>query len=221
MAPPMIIAAGVSAAGSLLAGQSAMAAGRFQQSMAERNALILDQKADDALTIGQRNIQQAEKLFETAMAQTDVALARAGVKMNEGTPLAIAEHNLSEFELQKLNIEYDANVVSYDYLSQAANSRMQGELAMYQARQQRTASFISAAGTMVGAYATQNLLNTQATQNAEIIKQSQINNKIITDNMFSNQKDIIDIINNNTKQITNIKKTNSLAFANQFPGSGF
>ena len=216
---PTLIAAGISAGGSLLAGQSAMAAGRFTQNVAEKNAQLLEDKSQTALDIGENNLKIATKQFEKAEAATDVALVAAGVRLTEGTPISLMEENLSEFELQKLNIEYDANVTSYDYLQQAFNERLRGEMAMYQARQQRAASFINAAGTMVGAYATNNILKTQALQQDQLIKNQIKNQKVLIDSYNSGQKDIIDKINNMNKQIITMQNENNLAYANKYPGN--
>ena len=216
---PTLIAAGISAGGSLLAGQSAMAAGKFTQNVANKNAEILEGKSETALQIGQNNLKIAEKQYEKAQAATDVSLVAAGVKLDQGTPLEILNNNLSEFELQKLNIEYDANMTSYDFLMQATNERLRGEMAMYQARQQRAASFIKAAGTMVGAYATNNILQTQSANQAEILETTRRNSKILTDNYNSGQMNIISKINNMNRQIINLQNENNLAYANKFPGS--
>lgn len=216
---PTLIAAGISAGGSLLAGQSAMAAGKFTQNVANKNAQILEDKSETALQIGQNNLKIAEKQYEKAQAATDVSLVAAGVKLDQGTPLEILNNNLSEFELQKLNIEYDANMTSYDFLMQATNEKLRGEMAMYQARQQRAASFIKAAGTMVGAYATNNILQTQSANQAEILETTRRNSKILTDNYNSGQMNIINKINNMNRQIINLQNENNLAYANKFPGS--
>jgi hypothetical protein len=216
---PTLIAAGISAGGSLLAGQSAMAAGKFTQNVANKNAEILEGKSETALQIGQNNLKIAEKQYEKAQAATDVSLVAAGVKLDQGTPLEILNNNLSEFELQKLNIEYDANMTSYDFLMQATNEKLRGEMAMYQARQQRAASFIKAAGTMVGAYATNNILQTQSANQAEILETTRRNSKILTDNYNSGQMNIISKINNMNRQIINLQNENNLAYANKFPGS--
>lgn len=216
---PTLIAAGISAGGSLLAGQSAMAAGKFSQNVANKNAEILEGKSETALQIGQNNLKIAEKQYEKAQAATDVSLVAAGVRLDQGTPLEILNNNLSEFELQKLNIEYDANMTSYDFLMQATNERLRGEMAIYQARQQRAASFIKAAGTMVGAYATNNILQTQSANQAEILETTRRNSKILTDNYNSGQMNIINKINNMNRQIINLQNENNLAYANKFPGS--
>jgi hypothetical protein len=216
---PTLIAAGISATGSLLAGQSAMAAGKFTQSVANKNADLLDGKSDTALQIGENNIKIATKQFEKAEAATDVSLVAAGVKLTEGTPIKLMENNLSEFELQKLNIEYDANVASYDFLQQAYNERLRGEMAMYSARQQRASSIINAAGTMVGAYATNNILKTQAANQAAILKTQKANAALLANNYNENQMSIIDKINNMNKQIIKMQNDNNLAYANKYPGN--
>jgi len=204
MAPPMVVAAGVSAAGSLLAGQAAMAAGRYQQTIAERNAGIYENKAENAILIGERNIDTFNKQFDKQISSTEAAYIKSGVKMS-GTPLAVLEENLAEAEIERLNIMYDARTQSYDFKQQAVNARMQGELAMYQARQQRAASFISAAGTLVGAYATQNLIKTQ-TQNQQILN----------DTIIKNQEDLIYKQNNLQKQLITIQNKNSILLNKEF-----
>jgi len=228
MAPPMIIAAGISAAGSLLAGQSAMAAGRYQQGMAHRNASILDDKAATAITHGENNVKLFDKAFAEQQSKTEMAYHKAGVRM-EGTPLEILEYQLAEAELQRMNLEYDADVQSYDFKQQAVLARMEGNLAMFQARQQRTASYISAFGTMVGAYATHSLITSQAAKTTEMIKtqaanqasiinQNHANQKIIIDGINSGQIEVTNKINQMNRTLINLRNSNSLAHANEFGG---
>ena len=195
MAPPLIaIGAGVSAAGSLMAGQSAMAAGKYQQSISNRNADIFDQKADQAIDIGNNNVLKFNKAFERAEAATNIGYIAAGVRM-EGTPLEVLEHNLAEAEIERLNIMYDAKTQSYDFKQQAVNSRMEGEYAMFQARQQRASSFINAVGTVVGA-AGQVYGLQQAQANAKIMIDAQAKNNMLLMKMANyNSKKYLDMNN--------------------------
>jgi len=181
MAPPVVMAigAGVSAVGSLLGGQAAMAAGSYQQSIAERNAGVYEDKANQALEIGEKNVATFNKAFAKQQASTESAYIAAGVKLS-GTPLEILEYNLAEAELESLNIMYDARMQNYDFKEQAVLARMQGNLAMFQARQQRTASFLNAAGAVISAYGTKTLLDTQAA-----------NQKILMDKTISNETKLI------------------------------
>jgi len=207
MAPPMVVAAGVSAAGSLLAGQAAMAAGRYQQTLAERNAAMYEMKADQAYTIGQNNVRRFEKDFDKIQASTEISYLKSGAKMT-GTPLNVLAENLTQAEIEISNIEYDASVQSYDFNQQAVMSRMQGELAMFQARQQRMASFINAAGSLVGAYATQNLIKTQAAQQAELIKQQKINNTTLINQQYAMSRKFSDLMSEQNRMLTDLTNTN-------------
>ena len=229
MAPPMILAAGVSAAGSLLAGQSAMAAGRYQQSVAEQNAAMNEMRADDAYQIGLNNVKKFEQDYAFEDARTQMAYMKAGVKIGEGTPMDVLLFQQQQAEIAKENIMYDAEVDSYEYKVAAVNNRIQGNMAMFQARQQRSASIISAFGTMVGAYATQSMITSQAAKNSklitaqstmteELIKQQSVNQKIIMDTLHNNNINILDQINKQSETLINKGFELGLDFANQTAG---
>ena len=198
MSPPVImgIGAGLAAVGSILGGQAAMATGRYQQSIAERNAGVYEDKANQALEIGERNVTTFNKAFAKQQASTEAAYISAGVKLS-GTPLEILEYNLAEAELESLNIMYDARMQNYDFKQQAVLARMEGNLAMFQAEQQRAASFLNAAGTVIGAYGTKTLLDTQAA-----------NQKILMDKTISNETKLINL--NKALATSNINLSNSL-----------
>lgn len=194
MAPSLLVGAGISAVGSLMAGQAAMAAGQYQKSISDRNADIFDQKADQALEIGNNNVLKFNKAFDAAEAATNIGYIAAGVKM-EGTPLEVLEHNLAEAEIERLNIMYDAKTQSYDFKQQAVSSRLEGEYAMFQARQQRASSFINAVGTVVGA-AGQVYGLQQAQANAKIMIDAQAKNNMLLMKMANyNSKKYLDMNN--------------------------
>tara|TARA_R100000664_G_C2758638_1_gene147700 strand:- start:3450 stop:4142 length:693 start_codon:yes stop_codon:yes gene_type:complete len=229
MAPPMVVAAGVSAAGSLLAGQSAMAAGRYQQSVAEQNAAMNEMRADDAYRIGLNNVKKFEQDYAFEDARTQMAYMKAGVKISEGTPMDVLLFQQQQAEIAKENIMYDAEVDSYEYKVAAVNNRIQGNMAMFQARQQRSASIISAFGTMVGAYATQNMITSTAAKNAELIKtqstmteqlikQQSTNQKLIMNTLHNNNINILDQINKNAETLINQGYDLGLKHANETAG---
>ena len=206
MAPPVVMAigAGVSAVGSLLGGQAAMAAGSYQQSIAERNANVYEDKADQAIKIGERNVKTFNKAFNKVLSSTESAYIGSGVRLS-GTPLEILEHNLAEAEIERMNIMYDAKVQNYDFKEQAVMARMQGEIAMFQARSQRTASYLNAAGTLVNVYGTNKLISMQAN-----------NQKILTDQMVKNQNKIITSNNNLSIQLNKLNLDNALKVEKKF-----
>lgn len=206
MSPPVVMAigAGVSAVGSLLGGQAAMAAGSYQQSIAERNAGVYENKADQALEIGERNVKTFNKAFNKVLASTESAYIGSGVRLS-GTPLEILEHNLAEAEIERMNIMYDAKVQSYDFKEQAVMARMQGNLAMFQARSQRTASYLNAAGTLVNVYGTNKLISTQAN-----------NQKILTDQMVKHQKSLTNQINTLNEKLNSLNLDNTYKIEKNF-----
>jgi hypothetical protein len=206
MSPPVVMAigAGVSAVGSLLGGQAAMAAGSYQQSIAERNAGVYENKADQALEIGERNVKTFNKAFNKVLASTESAYIGSGVRLS-GTPLEILEHNLAEAEIERMNIMYDAKVQNYDFKEQAVMARMQGNLAMFQARSQRTASYLNAAGTLVNVYGTNKLISTQAN-----------NQKILTDQMVKHQKSLTNQINTLNEKLNSLNLDNTYKIEKNF-----
>ena len=214
MAPLPIVAAGVSAGATLLGGQAAMAAGRYQQSVAERNAAMYRMKADDAYRVGENNIKVFNKNFETAEAETEIAYMKAGVKIGDGTPMEVLKSQAEQAELTRMNITYDAATESYNYKEQAVASQYQGQVAMYQARQQRTQSYISAFGTMVGAYATQSLITSQAANQAKLINANSINTADLIKTNAANQKIIIETLNNNNINILDQMNRNATTMIN-------
>ena len=206
MAPPVVMAigGGVSAVGSLLGGQAAMAAGSYQQSIAERNANVYEDKADQAIKIGERNVKTFNKAFNKVLSSTESAYIGSGVRLS-GTPLEILEHNLAEAEIERMNIMYDAKVQNYDFKEQAVMARMQGEIAMFQARSQRTASYLNAAGTLVNVYGTNKLISMQAN-----------NQKILTDQMVKHQNSLTNQINTLNQKLNSLNLNNTYKLEEKF-----
>ena len=214
----MMVGAGISAASSLMAGESSMAAGHYQNTMAERNAGVLDDKADQSIKLGEYNIRRFDRDFAQQQASTEAAYMAAGVRM-AGTPFEILEYNLAEAELERENIRYSSKVDSYDYKQQAVLARMQGQMALFQARSQRSAAWLSAAGSMVGFYGSKaminqqalqstTLINTQATNAQAIINSSAANNKLIVDTMNTNSKNLMSLTSDLNQNITVLNNQN-------------
>tara|TARA_R100001443_G_scaffold1507_1_gene5559 strand:- start:9605 stop:10327 length:723 start_codon:yes stop_codon:yes gene_type:complete len=216
----LMAGAGVSAFGSIMGGQAAMEAGKYQKNVADQNATILDNKAEQALNLGYDNVRKFGRGFETAQASTEAAFISAGVKM-EGTPMEVLEHNIYEGEIEKMNIMYDARMQSYDFKQAAVSSRMEGQYAMYQARAARSSAIIGAVGTMVGAAGSYMLVGEQAaqakalmTQNAayatDILTAQAKNNKILTEMKAMNAKNFTLKINENARNINDTAINNAI-----------
>ena len=216
----MLAGAGLGAVSSIMGGQAAMEAGKYQKNVADQNATILDNKAEQALNLGYDNVRKFGRGFEKAQASTEAAFIAAGVKM-EGTPMEVLEHNIYEGEIEKMNIMYDARMQSYDFKQAAVSSRMEGQYAMYQARAARSSAIIGAVGTMVGAAGSYMLAGEQAAQAKALMTQNaayatQIwnaqakNNKILTEMRAMNAKNFTLKINENARNINNIAIDNAI-----------
>jgi len=198
--PAILTPAAISATSSLLAGEAAMAAGNYQQTMHERNATILDTKAEQSTKLGEFNVKKFDQVFAKIQASTEAAYMAAGVRM-AGTPLEILEYNLTEAEMERENIRYSSKVDSYDFKQQSVLSRMQGNMAMFQARQQRASAFMNAAGTMVSFYGAKTMINTQAASN-----------KLIVDTMNANTQKLITLQSNLGNRLVDLTNSNRLNF---------
>lgn len=162
MAPTtiMMVGAGVSAGVSLLAGQQAMAAGGYQRSIAERNALVYQNKSDQAIKMGGYNVRRFEDRFELLQSATEMAYLKSGVVISEGTPIQVIQNNLAEAELEKENIKYNAQVQSDDYKESAVLARMEGDIAMFRARAARTSMILGAGQSLLSAYGQKKYIDT-------------------------------------------------------------
>ena len=104
-----------------------------------------------------------------------------------------------------MNIMYDAKVQNYDFKEQAVMARMQGEIAMFQARSQRTASYLNAAGTLVNVYGTNKLISMQAN-----------NQKILTDQMVKHQNSLTNQINTLNQKLNSLNLNNTYKLEEKF-----
>ena len=227
MAPPlMLVGAGISAAGSIMAGEAAMAAGRYSKNIADRNETILDNKADQSIALGELNVKKFDKLFATQQASTEAAYIAAGVKMS-GTPMEIMEYNIAEAELEKMNIMYDARMGSYDFQQQAVLARMEGNMAMFNARQARSSALIGAVGTMVGAAGNfalakqgaanaKALMTTNAAYSTQMINAQAKNNRILTELKSLNAKSLLELTTSNQESLISTQIDNSIKI-NRYP----
>jgi len=139
-----------SAVGSIQAGQAAAAAGQYQNTVAQQNAQIYEQKAEQSKKIGEYNLDRFNRDFNKTLASTERAYFASGVDVTRGTPISVLRDYMYEAELERANIKYNAEVQATDYRESALISRMEGNLALYQGKQAQTASYFKAGTTLLG-----------------------------------------------------------------------
>lgn len=113
---------------SLVAAKQATEIGRFNQSVANRNALIAKQEADQISKLKTYNINKFNQSFENLQSTTKVKLLKSGVELS-GTALKILQSNVEQAELQRGIIEYNANVAASKKLEEANFAFISGQIA--------------------------------------------------------------------------------------------
>jgi len=110
------------------------AIGKYNQSVNNRNALVLEGQADQIEAKAEFDIAQFEKNFTKIEGQTKVALAKSGVVMDSGSAYNIQLSNAYEAELQKQLIEYNSKVASSNKREEANFARIKGQMARQQSK---------------------------------------------------------------------------------------
>ena len=103
---------------SLVAAKQARDIGKFNERVANRNAVIAKQEADQISKLKTYNINKFNQSFENLQSTTKVKLLKSGVELS-GTALKILQSNVEQAELQRGIIEYNANVAASKKLEEA------------------------------------------------------------------------------------------------------
>ena len=130
---------------SVAAASSANEIGKFNQDVANRNALVAEQEAAAIAKLTQFNIQKFNQSFEKLQSQSKVSTLKSGVELS-GTALKILQSNAEQAELQRDVIEYNGKVAEAKKLEEANFARMSGSIARMQGRQQAI-GYLSQAGS--------------------------------------------------------------------------
>ena len=130
---------------SVAAASSANQIGKFNQQVANRNALVAEQEAAATAKLTQFNIQKFNQSFEKLQSQSKVSTLKSGVELS-GTALKILQSNAEQAELQRDVIEYNGKVAEAKKLEEANFARIQGSLARAQGRQQAI-GYLAGAGS--------------------------------------------------------------------------
>ena len=108
--------------------------GKYNQSVQERNAKVLEGQADQIEQKAEFDIAQFAKTFKKIEGETTVALAKSGVQVGSGSSYYIELSNAIEAELQKNLIEYNSKVAAANKMEEANFARISGQIARNEAR---------------------------------------------------------------------------------------
>jgi len=108
--------------------------GKYNQSVNERNAKVLEGQAEQLEAMGEFDIAQFAKSFRKIEGETTVALAKSGVQVGSGSSYYIELSNAIEAELQKNLIEYNSQVAAANKMEEANFARISGTIARNEAK---------------------------------------------------------------------------------------
>ena len=108
--------------------------GKYNQSVHERNAKVLEGQADQIEKKAEFDIAQFEKNFTKIEGETTVALAKSGVQVGTGSSYYIELSNAIEAELQKNLIDYNSQVAAANKMEEANFARISGVIARNEAK---------------------------------------------------------------------------------------
>ena len=108
--------------------------GKYNQSVQERNAKVLEGQADQIEAKAEFDIAQFAKSFKKIEGETTVALAKSGVQVGSGSSYYIELSNAIEAELQKNLIDYNSKVAVANKMEEANFARISGVIARNEAR---------------------------------------------------------------------------------------
>ena len=110
------------------------AIGKFNQSVANRNALVLEGQKDQIEAKAEFDIAQFQKNFRKIEGETTVALAKSGVELGTGTAYNIELSNAYEAKLQENLIKYNSQVAASNKMEEANFARIRGTMARQESK---------------------------------------------------------------------------------------
>jgi hypothetical protein len=109
------------------------AAGKYNQSIQERNAKIAEQEAAQIEKQLEFDIARFDQKVDQLQGQTTVSIAKSGADIS-GTGLRVLRANAEEAEKEKNIIEYNAKIGQARKFEEANFARIQGQVARNAAR---------------------------------------------------------------------------------------
>ena len=108
--------------------------GKFNQSVNERNAKVLEGQALQIEQKAEFDVAQFQKQFKKLEGETTVALAKSGVELGTGSAYNIELSNAYEARLQENLIRYNSQVAANNKMEEANFARISGTIARNEAK---------------------------------------------------------------------------------------
>jgi hypothetical protein len=145
-----VVGTGLTAAGTIAAGRSAAAQGKFAQQAADYEAAQLDIRAKEEKAAAQRDAREFQRRKEHALSANQARAGAGGFSATDPTALAIADELARYGTLQEQTAQYGGNSRMAGTYAQANARRMEGDMARFEGNAKKNASYLNAAGTIMG-----------------------------------------------------------------------
>jgi len=121
------------------------AAGKYNQSVANRNALVAEQEAAQMQKQLELDLDRFDLQFQQFQGETKTKILKSGAELS-GTGLNILRSNVEQAEIEKNIMEYNSKIGQARKFEEANFARIQGNIARQQARMAQLAT-ITQTGT--------------------------------------------------------------------------
>jgi mannitol-specific phosphotransferase system IIBC component len=147
----------IAVASSVMQAQQQNAAGKYNQSIQNRNAQIADQEAQQIEKQKEFDLQRFDQNIQQLEGQTITRIAKTGADFS-GTGLRILRNNAEQAEVEKNVITYNSKVAAAQRREAGNMFRIQGQFARQAGRTAAISTLVSAGTTFAGSSAGKSLL---------------------------------------------------------------
>jgi mannitol-specific phosphotransferase system IIBC component len=147
----------IAVASSVMQAQQQNAAGKYNQSIQNRNAQIAEQEAQQIEKQKEFDLQRFDQNIQQLEGQTITRIAKTGADFS-GTGLRILRNNAEQAEVEKNVITYNSKVAAAQRREAGNMFRIQGQFARQAGRSAAISTLVSAGTTFAGSSAGKSLL---------------------------------------------------------------
>ena len=122
-------------------------ASQAQKRIANRNADLMEQQAEDARKQGEEEAAAIRRRVRRLQGQQKAAFATQGLETGSGTAADLIEETAALGAEDQLRIRNNAAMSAWGFRTQAANTRYEGRQLRRQGQQQAASSLISGLGS--------------------------------------------------------------------------
>ena len=141
----------IQAGTAIVAGRQASAIGKYNQSIQNRNAEVLEQEAERIQQQKEFDLARFDQKFSQLQGQTKTAVLTSGAELS-GSGLRVLRYNAEQAEVEKDIIDYNSKVAQSRKMEEANFARMSGELAKQQAKATEFGYYAQAGTSLLKAF---------------------------------------------------------------------